>query len=64
MDNLETWAGYNEGVEFIMPGEDELATDIGIVYLDSSGPLEFHFQVGAAGRLVLRHFVTYDFFSA
>jgi hypothetical protein len=64
MDNLETWAGYNEGAEFIMPGEDELATDIGIVYLDSAGPLEFHFQVGEAGRLVLRHLVTFEFFSA
>ncbi|HES57798.1 MAG TPA: hypothetical protein ENO21_00025 [Firmicutes bacterium] len=64
MDNLETWAGYNEGAEFIMPGEDELATDIGIVYLDSAGPLEFHFQVGEGGRLVLRHLVTFDFFSA
>jgi hypothetical protein len=64
LSGLETWAGYNEGAGFIIPEEAGMATDIGIVYIDSGGPLEFHFQVGESGRLVLRHFVTFDFFSA
>lgn len=63
-DNLRTWAGLNEGMEFILPDDAALASDIAIVYLDSGGPLEFHFQVGESGRLVLRHVVSYDFFSA
>jgi len=64
LEHVKLWAKLNGGKGFTFPADEAMQTDIAIVYLDSFGPLEFHFQVGASGKLVLRHLITYDFFSA
>ena len=63
-DGLAAWAEMNEGMEFIMPSAESLTPSCALVYLDSTGPLEFYFVETAEGELSLAHIVCYDFFSA
>lgn len=64
LDNLDYWIDLNPGAQFIVPTAAEHRADAAVVFVDSSGPLEFYFQLDADGALRLIHLIHYDFFSA
>lgn len=63
MRGYNIWVELNGGMEFIQPGEEALLTDFAVVFIDSAGPLEFHFRL-EEGKLKLQHLFLWDFFSA
>ncbi len=63
MVGYEMWMGFNESMDFLQPDEQALLTDFAVVYIDSGGPLEFHFRL-EDGELKLQHLFLWDFFSA
>lgn len=60
----ESWISFNEGMNFIRPSKESLRVDFAVVYLESAGPLEFHFRYDEEGRLRLTHLFLWEFFSA
>jgi hypothetical protein len=49
---------------FMNVAADALHADFAVVYLTADGPLEFYLQYGAAGRLYVRHMISWSYFSA
>ncbi|GEM_PF-2107040 len=64
LGDYHTWIELNEGMEFIWPAEEDMAADCAVVFIDSSGPLEFYFRLAEDGELRLVHLIHYYFFSA
>lgn len=64
LGDYHSWIELNEGMEFIWPEDEALTADFAVVFIDSSGPLEFYFQLDEDGGLRLVHLICYYFFSA
>lgn len=64
MEGYVMWIGYNPGVEFVVPDDSSLETDIALVYVESGGTLEMHFKMGGSGKMLLKHIFLWDYFSA
>ncbi len=64
MSGYSTWIEYMGGDESIVPMEEDLFCDFAVVYIDNSGPLEFHFKADDKGNLRLLHLFLWEFFSA
>jgi hypothetical protein len=58
------WIELNPEGSFIVPDAVSLETDAALVFIDSGGPAEFHFQRDDSGELKLRHVFIWDYFSA
>jgi hypothetical protein len=64
LNNLDTWLGLNPGMELIIPEDNARWPDCAVVFIDSSGPVEFYFKADDHGDLRLTHLIHYYFFSA
>jgi len=64
LNNLGTWREMNPGMDFVIPTDEARWPDCAVVFIDSSGPLEFYFNADEHGNLQLAHLIHYYFFSA
>ncbi len=62
--NYQVWRELSADDSLTGVAESDLLVDAAVVFSSPGGPLEFYFVYDAAGRLRLRHIVTYDYFSA
>jgi len=51
-------------MDFVIPTDEARWPDCAVVFIDSSGPLEFYFNADEHGNLQLAHLIHYYFFSA
>lgn len=64
MQGYSYWIELNPEGSFIVPDAAALETDAALVFIDSGGPVEFHFQRDENGELKLRHVFIWDYFTA
>jgi hypothetical protein len=64
LENLLTWIDFNPGMEFILPVAEHAQPEAAVVFIDSSGPIEFYFQSDETGMLKLTHLIHFNYFSA